>query len=553
MPVLAAAFSLAVVVVSAQQNNIPPPNPTCTPFGSQVPAGQRYPTTIEPSLSIWCYSQPPAGPATRSSGVNDWVDDFDNDGPAIQQLNDRDYGYRRFDSTSSGRITVGYFVNMNHWMPDIADASSYSLDGGSLLSPDRVFHFENGMLIVEADMAAGSDAMQGADTFYEIDVSPARAPTGVTVDPLYGYGLFGGVGALGCRFERALDGGHIVCAMYDNSTRDAGGTDVTGGPRGLPGRVWEAQGIGSTYTAPVVEGGYPQWPIPGTQMRASDVWRQCDYNELDVHCRDRFRIELTRDNLRVFVNGFLVYHIDGLYARNPHTGADNRVPLSWQDSVAAYFTSWINSGIHHPTRWHWDRLAVNPHAPGGGFADPSAAPSFCLGLANNTCPDAMQAMPPPVATATAAPVQVAAPTRTPVPTPPLGPLTVSFDNLPDSNHALIGAYPVGVIDWGPDATWYLSGPYDHFATSSVSFNGPSRTSGTFTFLQPRRLVSIDADNGGTTSSVVTLRCVGQPDRVVPLSPGQTTTIQTGWTTTCSPVTIDSTNGWSTNFDNLRIE
>jgi hypothetical protein len=71
MPVLAAAFSFAVVVVSAQQNDIPAPNPNCTPFGAHEPAGQRYPTTIELSLSIWCYSRP-SGRATRICGANDW-------------------------------------------------------------------------------------------------------------------------------------------------------------------------------------------------------------------------------------------------------------------------------------------------------------------------------------------------------------------------------------------------------------------------------------------------------------------------------------------------
>ena len=76
-------------------------------------------------------------------------------------------------------------------MPDIADTSTYSLNGGSMLSPNRQFHFENGTLVVEGDFAAGSDGMGGADAFYEMDVSPAAAPTGVTVDPLYGYGAFG--------------------------------------------------------------------------------------------------------------------------------------------------------------------------------------------------------------------------------------------------------------------------------------------------------------------------------------------------------------------------
>jgi hypothetical protein len=33
---------------------------------------------------------------------------------------------------------------------------------------------------------------------------------------------------------------------------------------------------------------------------------------------------------------------------------------------------------------------------------------------------------------------------------------------------------------------------------------------------------------------------------------QVTTIQTGWTGTCTSVTISSSNGWYTNFDDLVL-
>ena len=76
------ATILLVVGVSAQQNNIPPPDPNCTPLGRAHLDGQHYPTSIEPEFSVWCYQQPAAMPATRASGVNDWVDTFDNDAPS---------------------------------------------------------------------------------------------------------------------------------------------------------------------------------------------------------------------------------------------------------------------------------------------------------------------------------------------------------------------------------------------------------------------------------------------------------------------------------------
>ena len=106
-----------------------------------------------------------------------------------------------FADNSSGRISVGAFVNDDHWVFDIADASPYRLSGGAQLSPNRSFHFENGMLVVEGDIAAGSSALGGADAFSEIDVSPASGPTGIITDELYGYGEFGGAGAFSLSFE----------------------------------------------------------------------------------------------------------------------------------------------------------------------------------------------------------------------------------------------------------------------------------------------------------------------------------------------------------------
>ncbi|MEX1252708.1 MAG: PQQ-dependent sugar dehydrogenase [Dehalococcoidia bacterium] len=127
---------------------------------------------------------------------------------------------------------------------------------------------------------------------------------------------------------------------------------------------------------------------------------------------------------------------------------------------------------------------------------------------------------------------------------------VTFDDRPGQNQVLNGQYPTGVIDWGSNG-WYHSGPFGGFTTKSVGFNGPGMTSGTFSFITPLRLQRVDAYNGGVASTV-TLRCTGQPDRVVSVAPGQLTTINTNWTGACSSVTFISTNGWDTNFDNLVL-
>src|SRR4030095_2545782 len=185
--------------------------PDCSPLGHTHLIGQRVPTTIEPEFSIWCYAQPAALAAPRASGANDWVDTFDNNAPSITQFNDRDMGYRVFDVFYGARSNFarGYFVNVNHWMIDLVDLSTNRLSAGVLVSPDRQFQFENGKVVIEVDAAAGSDGMTGADRFYEIDLTPAAQPGQFGVDSLYGYGSFGGTGAIGCRLERNDMGGNF--------------------------------------------------------------------------------------------------------------------------------------------------------------------------------------------------------------------------------------------------------------------------------------------------------------------------------------------------------
>jgi hypothetical protein len=109
-----------------------------------------------------------------------------------------------------------------------------------------------------------------------------------------------------------------------------------------------------------------------------------------------------------------------------------------------------------------------------------------------------------------------------------------------------------VINWGSNA-WWLSGPYGRFTTNSVSFNGAGPTSETLTLIGTRQLVQLDVFNGGTRASTVTLSCAGRPTKSVSVAPGQLMTIQTGWTGTCANVTLSSSNGWDTNFDNLVVQ
>ncbi|HEV3484209.1 MAG TPA: Ig-like domain-containing protein, partial [Vicinamibacterales bacterium] len=125
---------------------------------------------------------------------------------------------------------------------------------------------------------------------------------------------------------------------------------------------------------------------------------------------------------------------------------------------------------------------------------------------------------------------------------------ITFDDAVHSQ-PLSGEYPTGVVNWGVDA-WFLSGPWGQFTTNSISFNGAGITEAPFTFLTPKRLLSVKAFNGGSVATTVTLSCAGNPAVSTALAPNELLQITTGWTANCSTVTIASTNGWDTNFDDL---
>ncbi|HLF70660.1 MAG TPA: PQQ-dependent sugar dehydrogenase, partial [Dehalococcoidia bacterium] len=132
-----------------------------------------------------------------------------------------------------------------------------------------------------------------------------------------------------------------------------------------------------------------------------------------------------------------------------------------------------------------------------------------------------------------------------------GPMTITFDDKAGQDQPLTGEYPTGVIDWGSTNKWLHSSPWLAFTTKSLTFYGPGINSASFSFVTPRRLLRLDMLNGGPTSSTVTIACAGQPTKTQVVASGQLLpAVATGWTAACSPVTISSTNGWDTNFDNL---
>jgi hypothetical protein len=128
--------------------------------------------------------------------------------------------------------------------------------------------------------------------------------------------------------------------------------------------------------------------------------------------------------------------------------------------------------------------------------------------------------------------------------------TVDF-NSRQANYNLSGQYPTGVIDWGTNV-WWVATPWGQFTTNSISFNRAGITSGAFSFVNPKRLVSVKAYNGGSTASTITLSCAGNTNKVQTVAAGQLLTISTGWTVGCSTVTIGSSNGWDTNLDDVTF-
>jgi len=138
------------------------------------------------------------------------------------------------------------------------------------------------------------------------------------------------------------------------------------------------------------------------------------------------------------------------------------------------------------------------------------------------------------------------------PTPSPTPRVITFDDLQLIQRPLNGQYPGGIADWGANV-WYLSGPYHQFGTNSVSFNGAGPTSGAITLLTPRVPRQLDIDNGGTAPTTVTLTCGSNPQVSMTVGARQVVTFTTGWTSPCSSLTIASSTGWDSNFDNFVLQ
>lgn len=329
-----------------------------------VPEGQANPSPEpEPMTPVWCLGGLASEPTTRQVDQwGGWQDSFQTN-VQLGHMNNGEMGYRVFDNMSNGGgVQTIHFVNNNHWMVDMTHNN-----GGAAIAPNQPFRFQNGKLVIEADVAAGIPPYVG-NVWPEVDWSTAPAPTNNVVDGLYLYGHFGGSWAGGCRLQAERT---MVCSLEADHTVPTNNDQAPCFSFGDT-RVFELSGFewcGSTHSGFAADFG------------GAKGWRQCLPNQMDMFCRDRFRFEWSQTGFVAYVNGIKFAEDSGWpgYAQIPASIVSGSVP------VYAYFGEWADFSDSDIYRLHWGRVAVNPHDSNGLSLGPSPAPSYCPGQPQDTC------------------------------------------------------------------------------------------------------------------------------------------------------------------------
>lgn len=274
---------------------------------------------------------------TSRQDVNRWLDEFEH---GLSFANFAGTPYRIFETLGVHQSL--HWRHADHWMVDVApDAptapQANQAIGGAMLRPTRTFRFQDGVLRIDSEYAAGLPAY-GATAWGEMIITTGDHPIykgnpqgeEARRDTLYGYDMFPNHWTLGCRLQADS---HTTCSLMKNSTQGANDG----------GRSWEIsffQIVGETAMGGVSDG---------------SSYRFCQAGDPDMECRDRFRLELTRTSLTIYVNGSKYFEQTGL------------PPLQDElvnGEIYIYLASIVNLAEADTVRFHWDHFAVNsPDAP----------------------------------------------------------------------------------------------------------------------------------------------------------------------------------------------
>lgn len=184
--------------------------------------------------------------------------------------------------------------------------------------------------MIETDFAAGHQDYSSLRAWGEIVITTAPIPEGYRTGGTYAYEMFPGADTLGCRLQADR---HTICSLMDPTSNSA----LYGG------RTWEMSFF--QHVDDTVYGGEPSGD-------RGNCFRVCQADtDPDTACRDRFRMELTKTSLTLYVNGVLYFQQQGIPP----------LPDSLVDGdVYVYFASIAGRSDHDVIRFHWDRIAINP-------------------------------------------------------------------------------------------------------------------------------------------------------------------------------------------------
>lgn len=365
---VAIALSVHLSANAADPNTYNSSGPHCT----ASPGSSGFPGTLPGQpFPLWCYGNLNLGGETQVEGPNSWVDDF-NHGLTFGECCP---GYVTFDDSADRGIQSVHWRHNNHWMVDIAPQGSAV--GGSFMRPDRTFSSQNGTAVIEVDVSAGINGY-GPDAWTEIGFTQASTSTTNNVDALYAYGQFGGYWTVGCRLQPGGTQGAMTCAV-ESSQNNVSGNDTPPCFSVPPARVMEIswfQQCGNQHYSLDSGSGAP--------------FSHCTTQDPDLVCRMRFRMEVTKTSLSVYIQ-----KLDStgaptgpmqLYLKDAGWDSAHQLPDSFiNGQFYAYAADWQVRSDADVVRFHWDRFAVNPDA------QPEPADEYAVTWGSQSTPGSMAA------------------------------------------------------------------------------------------------------------------------------------------------------------------